>query len=316
LFAVDVLAQEEGCTDIFARNYNSRATLDDGSCCYFKQTINPDFTCGLPEEVCETSGLFFHNGKVWTHNDSGGKPILYALDTSGFDVVQRITLSNAGNCDWEDVCSDGVRVFVGDFGNNRGNRNDLKIYYFFLSQIPDRGDAVILVDTICFTFADQPDYSQRYYHDFDCEAMFVTQKYLYLFSKGWKTEATRLYRVPKEKGEFIVDSVSGFNSKGLITGADYDAKNNVLALVGYKNKVWTPFLYLIYDFDEENLSAHGQRINLPQFVTTQMEGICFYDDFRFLFLRKHLLHIKRESLILIAAKCFIGIMKIQGMVIL
>ena len=37
----------------------------------------PEFKSLLPEEVRETSGLFFHNGRLWTHNDSGGKPILY-----------------------------------------------------------------------------------------------------------------------------------------------------------------------------------------------------------------------------------------------
>lgn len=60
------------------------------------QTIgNPPFRSYLPEEVQETSGLFFHNGKIWTHNDSGGQPILYALDTTNFEIVQRITLVNA-----------------------------------------------------------------------------------------------------------------------------------------------------------------------------------------------------------------------------
>ena len=48
---------------------------------------NPQLKALLPTEVSETSGLFFHNGRLWTHNDSGGKPILYALDTTTFEVV-------------------------------------------------------------------------------------------------------------------------------------------------------------------------------------------------------------------------------------
>ena len=47
----------------------------------------PQFKSELPEEVKETSGLFMHNGRLWTHNDSGGKPILYALDTTELPVT-------------------------------------------------------------------------------------------------------------------------------------------------------------------------------------------------------------------------------------
>ena len=49
----------------------------------------------LPKEINETSGLFFHNGRLWTHNDSGGKPILFALDTTTFEIVQKVKLSHA-----------------------------------------------------------------------------------------------------------------------------------------------------------------------------------------------------------------------------
>lgn len=116
--------------------------------------LSPLLKSELPEEVKETSGLFFHNGRLWTHNDSGGKPILYALDTTTFEVVQRITLDKVKNKDWEDVCTDGENVFVGDFGNNKGNRKDLRIYMFPLADIPQGGDAVLAVDSITFRFAD------------------------------------------------------------------------------------------------------------------------------------------------------------------
>ena len=117
-------AQEEGCSDIFATNYDAGAVIDDGSCAYSTVLLNPQFRSLLPQEVSETSGIFFFNGKLWTHNDSGGKPMLYALDTATFEVVQRVTLENATNHDWEDVCCDGTTVFVADCGNNKGNRYD------------------------------------------------------------------------------------------------------------------------------------------------------------------------------------------------
>ena len=239
-----------------------------------------DMKAELPAEVSETSGLFFHNGRLWTHNDSGGKPVLYGIDTVTFAVAQRITLSNAKNKDWEDFCTDGATVFVGDFGNNNGNRDDLRIYTFPLSAIPAEGDASVRVDTIQFTFGGQTNFGKRKVHDFDCEAMFATEQALYLLSKGWETGTTRLYRLPKTPGKHVAEVVNGFDSQGLITGADYDPKNKVLAVVGYARSLFKPFLYLIYDFDEAGVELPHHRLELPQWPGCQTEGICFFDEGR------------------------------------
>lgn len=238
----------------------------------------PVMKAELPEEVKETSGLFFHNGRLWTHNDSGGQPVLYGLDTVNFKVAQRITLANVKNTDWEEVCSDGENVFVGDIGNNRGSRKDLKIYTFPLSSIPIEGDATIAVETIDFSFGDQTDFRKRKVHDYDCEAMFATEKALYLLSKGWETGTTRLYRLPKAPGKYVAEMVNGFDSQGLITGADYDPRNKVLVVVGYVKSLFKPFLYLIYDFDEAGVKLSHRRLEIPHWPGMQTEGICFFDD--------------------------------------
>ena len=247
----------------------------------FSSFFNPQFKSELPEEVKETSGLFFHNGRLWTHNDSGGKPILYALDTVTFEVVQKVTLANAKNKDWEDVCTDGKTVFVGDFGNNKGNRKTMKIYFFPLSAIPGEGNASVTVDSIRFSFGDQTDFKKKKHdHDFDCEAMFATEDHLYLLSKGWKTGTTRLYRLPKASGRHVAEVVNGFDSQGLITGADYDREHHVLAIVGYVKSVWKPFMYFIFDFDEAGQKLSHRRFEMPQLTGFQTEGICFFDDGR------------------------------------
>ena len=242
--------------------------------------LSPLLKSELPEEVKETSGLFFHNGRLWTHNDSGGKPILYALDTTTFEVVQRITLDKVKNKDWEDVCTDGENVFVGDFGNNKGNRKDLRIYMFPLADIPQGGDAVLTVDSITFRFADQTDFSKRKVHDFDCESFFASDKNLYLFSKGWETGTTRLYRLPKTPGDYVAEVVNGFDSQGLLTGADYDRENHVLVLVGYVKTIWKPFMYLIFDFDENGEKLSNHRFEMPHLAGAQTEGVCFFDNGR------------------------------------
>ena len=247
----------------------------------FSPVFFPKLKAELPKEVNETSGLFFHNGRLWTHNDSGGKPILYALDTTTFEVVQKLTLKNVKNKDWEDVCTDGEKVYVGDFGNNKGSRKNLRIFTFPLSDIPMEGDTTLVVDSIKFHFGDQTDFNYvKHEHDFDCEAMFATEDYLYLLSKGWATGTTRLYRLAKTSGNHVAEVVNGFDSQGLITGADYDKENRILVVVGYVKTLWKPFMYIIYDFDEAGVKLSNRRIEMPQLTGAQTEGICFFDDGR------------------------------------
>ena len=247
----------------------------------FSPIYNPELKAELPTEVNETSGLFFHNGRLWTHNDSGGKPILYALDTATFEIVQRITLAHVKNKDWEDVCTDGETVFIGDIGNNKGNRKKLKIFTFPLSAIPEKGDTILNVDSIIFRFGDQTNFdNKKHEHDYDCEAIFATDSNLYLLSKGWATGTTRLYRLPKTPGNHVAEVVNGFDSQGLITGADYDRENHILVVVGYVKTVWKPFMYLIFDFDEAGLKLTNRRFEMPQWRGAQTEGICFFNDGR------------------------------------
>lgn len=247
----------------------------------FSPLFFPQLKAELPKEVNETSGLFFHNSRLWTHNDSGGKPILYALDTTTFEVVQKITIANAKNKDWEDVCTDGETVFVGDFGNNKGSRKNLRIFTFPLPTIPKEGDTTLVVDSITFRFGDQTNFEyNKHEHDFDCEAMFATEDYLYLLSKGWATGTTRLYRLPKSPGNYVAEVVNGFDSQGLITGADYDRENRILVIVGYVKTIWKPFMYIIFDFDEAGVKLSNRRIEMPQWTGGQTEGICFFDDGR------------------------------------
>lgn len=240
----------------------------------------PQIKAELPEEVNETSGIFFHNSLLWTHNDSGGKPILYGLDTTTFAVVQRITLGNVKNKDWEDVCTDGENVYVGDFGNNRGTRKDLKVYVLPLSAIPDKGDATVVVDSINFSFDDQTDFSSRKVHDFDCEAFVAIGDYLYLFSKGWETGTCKLYRLPKTPGKHVAKMINGFDSQGLVTGVDYDMENGVLVIIGYVKSLFKPFMYAIFDFDEAGVKLSHRRFEMPQLAGAQTEGICFFDNGR------------------------------------
>lgn len=88
----------------------------------------------LPDEVRETSGLA-RSGRnpalFWTHNDAGNAAELYAIDASG-QLAQRVRIAGAEATDWEDIeagsCESGSCLYIGDIGDNDGERARITIY--------------------------------------------------------------------------------------------------------------------------------------------------------------------------------------------
>ena len=87
----------------------------------------------LPAELRETSGVasgIRNPGLVWTHNDRGHRPVLYAVDRDG-QVQARIEL-NQSNDDWEDVarapCDLGACLYVAGTGDNEERRDIISFY--------------------------------------------------------------------------------------------------------------------------------------------------------------------------------------------
>ena len=266
-----------GCTDPQANNYNASATINDGSCTYNPTIYKPDFRFLLPDEVDETSGLIFFADGYWTNNDSGGEPIIYKLDTLTGEVIQRITLKGAKNIDWEELAQDDDFIYVGDIGNNSGNRDDLAIYIVDKTDIPESGDAEVDAGKIMYAYIDyQGRIERKKDNNFDCEAMIATDDYLYLFSKNRGDNKSKLYQLPKTTGEYTAELLTTFDSKGLVTGADLNKEKNELILVGYTNNDWIPFLWVMFDFEGDDFfSGNKRRIDMLNMTATQTEAICF-----------------------------------------
>jgi hypothetical protein len=243
-------------------------------------SIDPDiFLSPLSPIINENSGLIFWRNKLWTHNDSGGHPGIYAIDTSSGKVVQTIILKNAANIDWEDITQDEEFIYVGDFGNNRGNRTNLRIYKIGKNKIPLEGDAKIdHQGVITFSYSDQHDFSKRMNkHDFDCESMASFNDELILFSKNWKNQKTRVYHLPKESGTYLVDPYAEFDVEGLITGAAFSADQSHLVLIGYVD--YESFMWLFWDYQGADFFGGKKlRIKFPELIFVQTEGICFTQD--------------------------------------
>ena len=93
--------------------------------------------CRLSDKrLQEISGLAYsqlYDDIVWTHNDSGGGPRLYAIDTRTCETVAVLTMRGVPARDMEAIASGvnaiGERVlWVGDIGDNTASRSTVSIY--------------------------------------------------------------------------------------------------------------------------------------------------------------------------------------------
>ncbi|HSA51044.1 MAG TPA: hypothetical protein VLH10_13190 [Yinghuangia sp.] len=87
------------------------------------------------DRITESSGLAAssrHPGVYWTHNDSGGKPQLFAVGPDG-RVLATVTLAGVKAVDWEAMAAGpdehgAPALFVGDIGDNDAKRKTVSIY--------------------------------------------------------------------------------------------------------------------------------------------------------------------------------------------
>jgi len=269
---------QTGCTDENANNYDPNAQENDGSCTYEPMVLDPIILIDeLPSLIEETSGLIYFKNGLWTHNDSGGQAAIYKIDPSTGEVIQTISISNGTNVDIEDITQDLEYIYVGDFGNNHGTRDDLRIYKLKKSDIPETENASINAEIIEFSYKDQVLFERKNRNnDFDCEAITTLGDHLYIFTKNWVDHQTKCYKIPKTPGEYELEISNTFNARGLITSADYNVERNTLLLLGYENFV--PFMWVIWDFNDDDFcSGYKKRVDFAYISGAQTEGVCFID---------------------------------------
>ena len=229
----------------------------------------------LPSVVDESSGIINWQGHIWTHNDSKNQPALFEVAPTSGQLLQTLTIANVDNLDWEEIAQDEAYIYIGDFGNNHGTRKNLMIFKVAKEEIRST-QKVSSVDTIQFAYPDQLSFDgPTHGHDYDCEAMIAVGDSLYLFTKNFKDQQTRLYSLPKTPGMHAAQLKERFDTKGTITGAGINRTDGTVALAGYvfDNGSFLPFVWLLWDYPNQSfLSGKQQRINLP--FMAQVEGVC------------------------------------------
>ena len=238
---------------------------------------NPDvWIPELPKKLKETSGLIAWDGLLWTINDSGGKNEIYGFDPNSGAIKREIRVVNASNHDWEALAADEDHIYIGDFGNNKGNRNDLKIYMVPKDSL-NPGQTGVSAFTISFAYADQDHFAwlpRR--HPFDCEAMISYHDSLYLFTKNWSSGMTKLYALPKQPGHYLIEPVDAFRARALVTDAAISPDENILVLTCYLQ--YNPSLWIFYDFQGRHFfSGKKVQVRYPEYYNAQTEGAGFWN---------------------------------------
>jgi len=218
--------------------------------------------------------MVWHKDLFWVINDSDCAPELLAYNMTG-ELKKNLHISNASNKDWEDLAEDEHYIYIGDFGNNYGDRKDLRVLRVLKTNMANKTE--LAVDSINFAWADQQNFSTRNKrHDFDCEAFFAYGDSLYFFTKNWANKKTRLYSMSKSPGDYKLKPITEFDVDFTVTGADITTDGKTVALVGYKN--YRTYMMLFTNIEGENFFAgNALRLDLESLGGAQTEGLVFTD---------------------------------------
>ena len=189
----------------------------------------------LPREVAESSGLALHQDEIWTLNDSGGQAQIYRLDPQSGEVLSRRRVQDAINIDWEEMAAGRQQLHLLDCGNNLGRREWLQIYSLDWQELRSTpASAAVPSRLLEFRFADAEPETGAYRHNNDCEAAALVHNEIWVFTKNWLDQHTRLYRVDLNgPARQVLRAEARYPVNGLITAADYDERRQQLVLLGY-----------------------------------------------------------------------------------
>jgi hypothetical protein len=236
--------------------------------------------CEFPEELNENSGITEYGDLLWNINDGGNEAAIYGFRVKDTVVHQKVIIREAVNTDWEDITQDEKHLYIGDFGNNLGDRRDLRIYILNKQDLLPSSDTMRIAGIIGFSYQDQTDFTPaaNFTTPWDCEAFVVIGDSVILFTKDWHSNQTSLYTLPAKAGNYTAKFSKRYNIAGLVTAAAYSNAKKELLILGYQFPNLIPFISVIPEFGLENLSFEGlKRINFPS-KGTQTEGIAYSND--------------------------------------
>ncbi len=196
-------------------------------------------------EITESSGLAAskcRDGVLWTHNDSGDGPYIYAIDTTG-KRLETWKITGAKNIDWEDMGvvkepGGNCYLYIGDIGNNTRRRDELNIYRIrepgSMSKKSDRIDPGIseASERLRFSYPDS-------HHDAETLMIEPISGSIYILTKRI-SGAAGVYKIKAEfdpyktqTAEKVADLSVPAIPNGLLTGGDISPDGRSVILCDY-----------------------------------------------------------------------------------
>jgi hypothetical protein len=215
-------------------------------------------------ELPEASGLAIsrrHPGIIWSHNDSGHRSELFALDATGA-VRARVRVPIATD-DWEDVsagrCPSGDCLYIGDIGNNRLARSRVRIYRVPEPALNDTETAAAEVFTA--SYADGPH---------NAEALFILGDKIFVAPRD-RGSAGVLYRATLPAAAGTEMTFERVGQLGLAPVTDAEATPDETSVVVRTSKL--AIIYRAADLIRGGAEPGGLRIPLEGLKEPQGEGV-------------------------------------------
>lgn len=237
---------------------------------------NLTYKAKLSELLEEVSGIQYDakEDAFWMINDSGNAPEVFLVKESG--KIVRVLKIDAKNNDWEDITMDTKgNLYIGDFGNNRNDRKNLRILKIDKKDLKKKGK--IKVKKIKFSFPEQTEFPPKKMY-FDVEGFFEREDNFYVFTKSRvKKEIGRtfLYKVPNKKGKHDAQRISDFTTCPeeycWITAADITRDGKKVVLINQKSA------WVFTNFKGDNFFS-GNTKEFPFKHESQKESVTFQKE--------------------------------------
>lgn len=234
----------------------------------------------LPKKLKEVSGITLSqdNNTIWAIEDQGNKNVIYGLDRKG-NLTSDVLVENTENHDWEDITKDVAgNIYIGDFGNNENDRQNLSILKVDLKDASQKSTKVI--QTTTFHYEGQTEFPPKKSNWlYDCEAFVEMNGNFYLFTKNRSKgfDGTFLvFQVPNKAGDFEAKLIgklklSGGYSDAAITSAAINSTKDKIVLLNHKN------IQILTGFSADDFSKTKiEKVSLNH--NSQKEAVVFADD--------------------------------------
>lgn len=229
------------------------------------------------KQLNESSGLACSGRDkniIWSHNDSGHMPIIYALDTKG-NTLQTFHLADTQSNDWEDMDAFQYRgkhhLLIADTGDNLRFRWDYQIIVIEEPEVnsgPDRKTHSAISPLRSFIFR----YENAQSYDVEAVAVDSVHEKIYLLTK--RTAHAYLFELPlnpEENGQLPVAlKVAEFNEIVNPTALDISADGKILSINTYAR------IHRFYREPDANRWRYTHSLKYRYLF--QPEGMCLDKD--------------------------------------